>query len=1320
MLGGPTRRLHVLWGQTLASYVPPHSPSGLVRGHLLRRYPVSGVVTASSPARRSDAEVEAHVTAAQWLPARTPAEVVLNANEFSTFHAVPTASPEDVRLCTRYLLATSNTSAASVGMENPKLQERNLPTVTFMSDLRDTANSSYEAPSGRVDTASLPFPSIITNLNALRHVLGEHRCLLAGSEALQTGVPISCILAEHEEAQMYLTWSLGSHQSGSWAQGMLPKPSNLACDDDHDGSAGVAAGSREAAAPLTVGCVFAMEEASGGAESTATPHQHLDPRERARRERLARLRRRFQSEVAHLHGHGQRGAFVEAFRGPMPISAEGAQGKTCLPMAEPRVPLLTVATSAGSGLAAAIKAAAVAWACCACEVGGSSASSLRCCVYAMDILWRPAPATALVATWWAALLHQHQSSSSTDNSAENSHSSPSDAAAQHSLERHPPTFTGPASERSEGHHNASVRQVEESSAVIASSLSPCTHNFHVLITGGDTADHFLLPLMAGVDDSIIRTHTKNAHPNERIDVTAQNGDRSGGNLARQRGGDAACASSSAPSVHRRRTETLAMVLCYGCPAAQVAHLHAIRHSYLVQQDMPDTSATAESRGALIGQGDANVTSDGESTAATSGQSDSLPSMRQVDCATTGVVELCTETPAVSMVTVLPHPVLSNATAAAQPMTLKEVAACVFESSLLERPLRHADLRPPLLSTLAESHFGQPLRSGHSFDALCRRGPAPSPTHVHMAQEVLRCATRAFTLPRTCANEGTLKCGVLREVQWKHVCGGFPLPLTAVRGRSSPYFVPCLLFTDLAEVASTIFTKGHEGRLHHAGIDTMEPSWPAALAYPDGHDGLPREALGAGLGASPQATLQYSASEKSRQTQAQVACAVAAVEDSVFELGRTHDTEMLGYRGVVAGNYLFICCYPDAWQDAVKDAQGLQPLYPSCRVFAVEKACRSGSALCKNASSVFCTGNAVPAKGVAVAAGGDAGGACSRPRAALLVVALTLCLLLSPVRGAESPFTHYSAVQKANTRKFLQAFVDANPLLEKLPSVDFCEWVYSECTSKGVDLYLDERAVVQLPEMSSGIVGKYVLVTSINLSYGKNTLKGTLPASWGSLTHLEYISMYSNSLTGTLPPEWANMKSAKWFLLYRNELTGTIPEAWSRLRYMTWACLNDNNLTGTLPSSWGSAPQLTIVEARRNQLTGTLPPTWGSLRKLSSITLTDNNLTGPLPEEWASAQTLYGVSVERNNLCGCVPKSWVSHNFLYGMQVDDSLLAADYCNHNAAHDYGCNNMCAYDDHRESFGNYHSLEQIAHSDDKGSETVQCSNRVSLVSGGNCRWI
>ncbi|GET91145.1 surface membrane protein gp46-like protein [Leishmania tarentolae] len=291
-------------------------------------------------------------------------------------------------------------------------------------------------------------------------------------------------------------------------------------------------------------------------------------------------------------------------------------------------------------------------------------------------------------------------------------------------------------------------------------------------------------------------------------------------------------------------------------------------------------------------------------------------------------------------------------------------------------------------------------------------------------------------------------------------------------------------------------------------------------------------------------------------------------------------------------------------------------------------------------------------------------AMQRQRTAVLGVALALCLLVSRARGADSPFTQYSADQKENTRMFLQAFVDANPLLEKLPSVDFCEWAYSECTSKGVDLYLDETAMVQLPELPSGTAGKHVRVTAINVRYGAGTLKGTLPASWGSLTRVEYVSLYSNSLTGTLPPEWANMKSAKWLLLYRNQLTGTIPEAWSSLRYLTWVCLNDNSLTGTLPSSWGSASRLAIIEARGNQLTGTLPPTWGSLQKLSSITLNDNNLTGPLPEEWASSPTLYGVTLKHNNLCGCVPKAWESHNFPYGVRVDDSLLATDCSTVNA--------------------------------------------------------
>ncbi|KAG5488305.1 uncharacterized protein JKF63_08013 [Porcisia hertigi] len=286
------------------------------------------------------------------------------------------------------------------------------------------------------------------------------------------------------------------------------------------------------------------------------------------------------------------------------------------------------------------------------------------------------------------------------------------------------------------------------------------------------------------------------------------------------------------------------------------------------------------------------------------------------------------------------------------------------------------------------------------------------------------------------------------------------------------------------------------------------------------------------------------------------------------------------------------------------------------------------------------------------------------RAAVLVVAFIFPFLWTTQGVNASFYTNYTSAQRTNTRIFLQAFVNTNPRLQTLPAVDFCEWIYVSCTSKGVDVYLDEAAVVQLPELPAAAVGNHVMVTLISVSYGTETLRGTLPASWARLSRIEYISLFSNSLTGTLPPEWSNMKTLKWFLLYENQLTGTIPESWSRLRFMTWVCLNENRLTGSLPPSWGTASRLTIIEAKNNKLSGTLPSEWSSLQRISSITLSNNRLTGPLPDTWASAPTLNGVSVNGNSLCGCVPSTWANHEFIYGIYVDPAVASANCSTANA--------------------------------------------------------
>jgi hypothetical protein len=47
------------------------------------------------------------------------------------------------------------------------------------------------------------------------------------------------------------------------------------------------------------------------------------------------------------------------------------------------------------------------------------------------------------------------------------------------------------------------------------------------------------------------------------------------------------------------------------------------------------------------------------------------------------------------------------------------------------------------------------------------------------------------------------------------------------------------------------------------------------------------------------------------------------------------------------------------------------------------------------------------------------------------------------------------------------------------------------------------------------------LTAIDLS--NNTLTGTLPKSWSSLTSLQYLDLSSNLLLGELPAEWGSMQ-----------------------------------------------------------------------------------------------------------------------------------------------------------------------------------------------------
>lgn len=63
---------------------------------------------------------------------------------------------------------------------------------------------------------------------------------------------------------------------------------------------------------------------------------------------------------------------------------------------------------------------------------------------------------------------------------------------------------------------------------------------------------------------------------------------------------------------------------------------------------------------------------------------------------------------------------------------------------------------------------------------------------------------------------------------------------------------------------------------------------------------------------------------------------------------------------------------------------------------------------------------------------------------------------------------------------------------------------------------------------------------VDLSLEYSNLRGTIPATIGQLSFLEYLYLQSNQLTGTIPSTIGQLFSLEHIFLYDNQLTGVVP------------------------------------------------------------------------------------------------------------------------------------------------------------------------------------
>jgi Leucine-rich repeat (LRR) protein len=193
----------------------------------------------------------------------------------------------------------------------------------------------------------------------------------------------------------------------------------------------------------------------------------------------------------------------------------------------------------------------------------------------------------------------------------------------------------------------------------------------------------------------------------------------------------------------------------------------------------------------------------------------------------------------------------------------------------------------------------------------------------------------------------------------------------------------------------------------------------------------------------------------------------------------------------------------------------------------------------------------------------------------------------------------------------------------------------------------------------------IMLTDLRrLTIRDNHLKGTIPATFGQWSTLQFLDLSFNKLTGvpwqisqlgkTLEELWLNdnqlggpihfylsairsMKKLIWLDLSQNQISGTIPTDLTCLANLVGLFLDNNQISGTIPSEIGTTlKSMEYIFLQNNKLYGTIPSEFGQLSLLQAILMQENRLTGTIPSELTNLKYLEELNMANNQISGTLP------------------------------------------------------------------------------------
>nr|GMD87717.1 MDIS1-interacting receptor like kinase 2-like [Ipomoea batatas] len=180
-----------------------------------------------------------------------------------------------------------------------------------------------------------------------------------------------------------------------------------------------------------------------------------------------------------------------------------------------------------------------------------------------------------------------------------------------------------------------------------------------------------------------------------------------------------------------------------------------------------------------------------------------------------------------------------------------------------------------------------------------------------------------------------------------------------------------------------------------------------------------------------------------------------------------------------------------------------------------------------------------------------------------------------------------------------------------------------------------------------------------LHLSESGLSGSIPATIGNLSNLNYLYLSSNNLTGQIPISLGGLTNLETIFLNDNQLSGRIPEEIGLLSSLVEIDVTVNYLFGQIPTSIRNLTKLNKFSIFFNQLSGHLPPGINNVSvKLIVFQIGGNHFSGPLPEDLCLGKSLTHFSVVYNNFSGNIPKGIKNCTTLERVRLEYNKLSGD--------------------------------------------------------------